>query len=91
MLVQEGAAPYDAAMIDPAQMRAARALLGWNMDELARRAAVSLASIKNIERGATDPRASTLGAIQTAFEKAGVVFLEPGDQRTGGKGVRLRA
>jgi len=47
-------------------------------------------SIKNIERGATDPRASTLEAFQRAFEKAGVVFLEPGDIRDGGEGVRLK-
>ena len=41
-------------------------------------------------RGATDPRASTLEAFQRAFEKAGVVFLEPGDIRDGGEGVRLK-
>jgi hypothetical protein len=39
---------------------------------------------------ATDPRSSTLGALQRAFEKAGVVFLEPGDIRDGGAGVRLK-
>jgi predicted transcriptional regulator len=47
-------------------------------------------SIKNLERGATDPRASTLAAIQAAFEKAGVVFLDAGDVRDGGEGVRLK-
>src|SRR5262245_7801502 len=38
----------------------------------------------------TKPRASTLEAFQRAFEKAGVVFLEPGDIRDGGEGVRLK-
>jgi len=37
--------------------------------------------------GATDPRASTLEAFQRAFEKAWVVFLEPGDIRDGGEGA----
>jgi hypothetical protein len=32
----------------------------------------------------------TLGAIQGAFAKAGVLFLDPGDTRHGGHGVRMR-
>jgi predicted transcriptional regulator len=36
---------------------------------------VSEISVKNIERGETDPRSSTLAAIQDAFSNAGVVFL----------------
>lgn len=90
MLARQPTAVYDSAMIDAAQMRAARALLGWRMEDLAARANVSLASIKNIERGATDPRASTLRAIQTAFEDAGVQFVESGDTRIGGRGVRFK-
>jgi len=43
------------------------------------------------EAGTTDdPRSKTLDAIQRAFEKAGIVFLEPGDLRDGGAGVRLK-
>lgn len=81
---------YVAAMITPAQIRAARALIGWKQSELASASGVSEISIKNIERGATDPRGSTLSAIQKAFTDAGVVFLDPGDTRDGGHGVRLR-
>lgn len=84
-----GTAPYGAAMITPAQIRAARALIGWRQADLAERSGVSEISIKNIERGATDAKASTLSAIQDAFRKAGVVILEPGDMRPGGAGVRL--
>jgi hypothetical protein len=51
---------------------------------------VSEISIKNIERGTTDPRGCTLAAIQDAFSKAGVLFLDPGDIRDGGHGVRLK-
>jgi transcriptional regulator with XRE-family HTH domain len=79
-----------AIMITGAQIRAARALIGWKQSDLAEKSGVSEISIKNIERGATDPRASTLQSIQGAFDRAGVAFLEPGDPRSGGLGVRLK-
>lgn len=82
-------AAYPAAMLTPAQIRAARALLGWKQTDLASASGVSEISVKNIERGVTDARGSTLGKIQTAFEAAGVIFLDPGDTRDGGHGVRL--
>jgi len=81
---------YHAAMITPAQIRAARALLGWKQTDLAARAGVSEISIKNIERGTTDARSSTLSKIETAFAEAGAIFLDPGVNRDGGAGVRLR-
>lgn len=90
MIAAEAAAPYAPAMITPAQIRAARALIGWKQADLARAASVSEISIKNIERGATDPRSSTLSAIEAAFNAAGVLFLDPGVTRDGGAGVRLR-
>lgn len=79
-----------AIMIEPAQIRAARALLGWKQTDLAAASGVSEMSIKNIERGATDPRASTLKSLQVALEAAGVVFLEEGLNRDGGAGVRFK-
>jgi transcriptional regulator with XRE-family HTH domain len=78
-------------MITAAQIRAARMLIGWKQTDLAAKSGVSEISIKNIERGHTDPRSSTLAALQAAFDKAGVVFLEAGDTRDGGPGVRLKA
>jgi DNA-binding XRE family transcriptional regulator len=89
MLAAAAARRYVADMISPAQIRAARAILGWTQVELARASGVSEISIKNIERGATDPRSSTLNAIQSAFLTAGVVFLEAGDARNGGPGIRM--
>jgi transcriptional regulator with XRE-family HTH domain len=77
-------------MITAGQIRAARALIGWKQTDLAKASGVAEISIKNIEREATDPRSSTLAALQAAFEKAGVVFLEPGDTRDGGPGLRLK-
>lgn len=76
--------------ISAAQIRAARALLGWRQRELAAAAGVSEISVKNAEGGTVDLQASTLGAIQTAFDRAGVVFLDAGDTRNGGPGVRLK-
>ena len=69
---------YLRGMITHAQIRAARALIGWKQTDLAKAASVSEMSVKNIERGDTDPRVSTLQAIQTALEQAGVRFVEDG-------------
>lgn len=90
MIARTAKADYVAEMITPAQIRAARALIGWKQTDLAEASGVSEISVKNIERGTTDPRSSTLSAIQAAFLKAGVVFLDPGDTRDGGQGVRLK-
>jgi transcriptional regulator with XRE-family HTH domain len=90
MVAPAATAQYPAEMITPAQIRAARALIGWKQTDLADASGVSEISVKNIERGTTDARSSTLAAIQAAFLKAGVVFLDPGDTRDGGPGVRLR-
>jgi predicted transcriptional regulator len=72
------------------QIRAARALVGFTQKVLAKKSGVSEISIKNIERGVTDARGSTLEAIKVALEKAGVLFLDAGDIRDGGRGIRMR-
>jgi len=77
------------SMIHPAQIRAARALLGWRQADLAKASGVAEVSIKNIERGAVDPRSSTLDALERALQAAGVTLLAAGDLRDGGVGVRL--
>lgn len=61
-----------------AQMKAARALLGWTQDDLAEHSGVSGVTVKNIERGTTDPRVTTMTAILLAFDDAGIEFLENG-------------
>lgn len=73
-------------MISPKQIKAARALLGFTQADLAERAGLSATGLNNIESGGTDPRASTLRAIQEALEAAGVQFIA---QNGGGAGVRL--
>jgi DNA-binding XRE family transcriptional regulator len=81
---------YQAAMITPGQIRAARALLGWKQTDMAKAAGVSEMTIKNVEREGADARMSTLMAIKQACNDAGVIFLEEGANREGGVGVRLK-
>lgn len=80
-------------MISGPQIRAARALLGWSAGELARRARLGSATIQRAESAPGIPatQASTLYAIQQALEAGGVVFLDAGENRPGGAGVRFRA
>ena len=91
MRVRRYSEPYHPPVITPGQIRAARALVGWQQKDLAVRAGISEMTIKNIEQGRTDPRSSSLTAIQKALDDAGVVFLQPGDMRGGGAGVRLKS
>jgi predicted transcriptional regulator len=76
-------------MLQTAQIRAARALLGWNQGELAKNARVSIATIRRIEgqEGPVGGYVATLVRIQSAFEKAGIRFLD--NNTEGGIGVRL--
>jgi transcriptional regulator with XRE-family HTH domain len=62
-------------MIQPRQIRAARALLNWSQQDLAKASGIAISSIKNIENDLTVARRDTLAAIQEAFEKSGVEFL----------------
>jgi transcriptional regulator with XRE-family HTH domain len=79
-------------MITGAQIRAARALLGWTGAQLADRSGVSTSSIQRAEatRDVPSMRADNLLKIQQSLEAAGVMFVEIGDTRPGGAGVRLR-
>lgn len=66
---------YLTCMITIPQIRGARAMLGMKQSELAASAGLSLPTLNNIERGVTDPRVSTLLAIQQALEAAGIRFI----------------
>ena len=62
-------------MITLPQIKAARALLDWKQEDLAKASGVSLASVNNLERGLYSPRPETLALIHSAFEGAGIEFL----------------
>jgi transcriptional regulator with XRE-family HTH domain len=76
-------------MLQVAQLRAARALLGWRQEDVAQAAKISVATIRRIEsqEGTLTGYVSTLLKIQTAFEQAGIQFID--DDETGGFGVRM--
>jgi transcriptional regulator with XRE-family HTH domain len=76
-------------MLEPAQIRAARALLGWRQADLSKASDVGTATIQRIEKGDSlnSGYVSTLVRIQAAFEDAGVLFID--DDETAGIGLRL--
>jgi predicted transcriptional regulator len=82
---------YCRVVISSAQCRAARALLGMTQSALAAAAGVSAIVIMRFEKG-SDPRASTVNAIERALINAGVVLIEEGAASPAGdgQGVRLR-
>jgi transcriptional regulator with XRE-family HTH domain len=71
----------------PAQSRAARGLLKWNQDELAREARVSVVTVRNFENEKSSPQRATIDVMRRAIEAAGVEFIP---ENGGGPGVRLR-
>jgi DNA-binding XRE family transcriptional regulator len=76
-------------MVEAAQVRAARALIGWSQAKLAETAGVPLSTINAVETRASDPIANeAVDKIRIALETAGVVFL-PKEEGGGGLGVRL--
>jgi transcriptional regulator with XRE-family HTH domain len=75
-------------MLEPAQIRAARGLLGWRQQDLSKASGVGTATIRRIEQSQEmTGYASTLARIQAAFEKAGIEFID--DDEIGGFGLRL--
>jgi hypothetical protein len=72
-----------------AQIRASRGLLRWSAEDLARAAALGLATIKRAEGAESETSMTTANdlAVRRALEAAGVEFI---DENGGGPGVRLR-
>jgi transcriptional regulator with XRE-family HTH domain len=76
-------------MVEAAQVRAARALIGWSQAKLAETAGAPVSAINAFETGAPNAIANeAVDKIRIALETAGAVFI-PKDGG-GGIGVRLR-
>jgi transcriptional regulator with XRE-family HTH domain len=75
--------------LNSAQIRAARSLIRWSAEDLARKSSLSVATIRRAEL--TDSETSMTAAndlaVRRALEEAGVEFI---DENGGGPGVRLR-
>lgn len=63
-------------MITPAQSRAARALLDWTQEDLAKAAHLGLSTIRDFEKGRRTPTHNNLLGIKIALESAGIIFIE---------------
>lgn len=75
-------------MISGRQLKAARALIGWEQTDLAKKSGVAISTVRRMESfdGEIGARTATLSLVQRALEKAGVDFLN--HERPG---VRMRA
>lgn len=71
----------------PAQCRAARALLHWSQEQLAERARVARATIRDFENGRHHLHRSTETLIMAALAAAGIILLSDPSL---GLGVMLR-
>lgn len=76
-------------IITGAQIRAARALLGWSAEDLAKGASIGVATIRRAESadGAPSMTAANNLAIRRSLEGAGVEFIP---ENGGGAGVRMK-
>lgn len=74
--------------ITGAQVRAARALLGWTAEDAGQAAAITRKTVERFEHceGVPDFRSDTLLRLRRAFEAAGVEFIGSPEDRPG---VRL--
>lgn len=77
-------------MITAAQIKAARALVGWSQPQLVTASGVSLPTIVRMESASGPGRSSAanVDAVKRALERAGVSFLDADE--AGGPGVRLK-
>ena len=75
-------------ILGPAQCRAARGLVAWSQDQLARNASVGNSTVRDFEKGRRVPQDDNLTAIRRALEDAGVEFIPAKSGK--GVGVRMR-
>ena len=70
--MDQSSAPVE---LTPKHVRAARALLAWSQQDLAKAASIGTSTIADFERGSRTPVANNAQAIRAALEGAGISFL----------------
>jgi len=73
-------------MISSDQIRAAKAILRWSGEDLAKRAGISLSTVRRVESSVGVPETQnmkTLVSIKRALEEGGVEFIDTPDDRPG--------
>ena len=78
----------EAKQVEKAQLRAARALIGWTQAQVAEAAGLSIPTIKRME-GENNVYTSyeAVALVMAVYETAGVDFIK---ENGGGAGVRLK-
>jgi transcriptional regulator with XRE-family HTH domain len=74
----------------PAELRAARGLLGWTQTELSDQSGVAVASIRRFEIGATGLTEDSMKAIVNSIRRAGVGIMSDMDEGIGVKTLNVR-
>ncbi|MFB9951102.1 helix-turn-helix domain-containing protein [Rhizobium puerariae] len=79
-------------MLTVSQLRAARAMAGMTVDEVAAASGLSRSAIKEAEAAQVFANADVTERLRTIFESRGILFLGAGegDDPGAGPGVRLR-
>lgn len=76
--MSDGKANSKPEELSPQQVRAARALLAWSQQDLAKSAGVAQSTVADFERAARTPVPNNAEAIKKALTEAGVNFLPGG-------------
>jgi transcriptional regulator with XRE-family HTH domain len=71
-----------------AKVRLARAVLGWSQSELGRRIGLTQRAIHKLEQGETEPRRTTLSALEEVWRERKIEFEDLAD---GGFRVSIRS
>ena len=70
-----------------AKVRLARAVLGWSQSELGRRIGLTQRAIHKLEQGETEPRRTTIHALEETWREQKIEFEDRAD---GGFRVNIR-
>ena len=74
--------------VAPNQLRAARGLVRWSMQDLSDKSGVPFDTISGFEVRGAQSKPETLAKLKKALKAAGVEFIHPDEK--GGPGVRLK-